>query len=142
MKYGWVLVELQKKINRIEDNVVDYQQNKKWIKYRNQQERIYNEFRKENGMEMQYEEKERNCMASSNHDSICRSNTFGNSMEVVVLDRARFLLLEPTQRTKEDCVNQAIRELAEKYIENTAGIFDILIEEAREDFKQTILKQL
>ena len=81
-------------------------------------------------------------MASSNHDSICRSNTFGNSMEVVVLERARFLLLELPQRTKEDCVNQSIRELAEKYIENTAGIFDILIEEAREDFKQTILKQL
>ena len=81
-------------------------------------------------------------MASSNHDSICRSNTFGNSMEVVVLDRARFLLLELPQRTKEDCVNQAIRELAENYIENTARIFDILIEEAREDFKQTILKQL
>lgn len=81
-------------------------------------------------------------MASSNHDSICRSNTFGNSMEVVVLERARFLLLEPTQRTKEDCVNQAIRELAEKYIKDTASIFDILIGEAREDFKQTILKQL
>ena len=81
-------------------------------------------------------------MASSNHDSISRSNTFGNSMEIVVLDRARFLLLELPQRTKEDCVNQSIRELAEKYIENTAGIFDILIEEAREDFKQTILKQL
>ena len=52
MKYRWVLVELQKKINRIEDNIVDYQQNKKWIKYRNQQERIYNELRKENEMEM------------------------------------------------------------------------------------------
>ena len=52
MKYGWVLVELQKKINRIEDNVVDYQQNKRWKRYRNQQERIYNELRKENKMEM------------------------------------------------------------------------------------------
>lgn len=81
-------------------------------------------------------------MASSNHDSVSRNNTIGNSMEVVVLERARFLLLELPQRTKEDCVNQSIRELAEKYIENTAGIFDILIEEAREDFKQTILKQL
>ena len=81
-------------------------------------------------------------MASSNHDSISRSNTFGNSMEIVVLCRARFLMFEMPQRTKEDCVNQAIRELAEKYIENTAGIFDILIEEAREDFKKTILKQL
>ena len=81
-------------------------------------------------------------MADNNKFSVSRNNTFGNSMEVVVLERARFLLLELPQRTKEDCVNQAIRELAEKYIENTARIFDILIEEAREDFKQTILKQL
>lgn len=81
-------------------------------------------------------------MADNNKFSVSRNNTIGNSMEVVVLERARFLLLELPQRTKEDCVNQAIMELAEKYIENTAGIFDILIEEAREDFKQTILKQL
>ena len=81
-------------------------------------------------------------MADNNKFSVSRNNTIGNSMEVVVLERARFLLLELPQRTKEDCVKQAIRELAEKYIENTAGIFDILIEEAREDFKQTILKQL
>lgn len=81
-------------------------------------------------------------MADNNKCSVSRNNTIGNSMEVVVLERARFLLLELPQRTKEDCVNQAIRELAEKYIENTARIFDILIEEAREDFKQTILKQL
>ena len=81
-------------------------------------------------------------MADNNKFSVSRNNTIGNSMEVVVLERARFLLLELPQRTKEDCVNQSIRELAEKYIENTAMIFDILIEEAREDFKQTILKQL
>ena len=81
-------------------------------------------------------------MVDNNKFSVSRNNTIGNSMEVVVLERARFLLLELPQRTKEDCVNQAIRELSEKYIENTAGIFDILIEEAREDFKQTILKQL
>ena len=81
-------------------------------------------------------------MADNNKFSVSRNNTIGNSMEVVVLDRARFLLLELPQRTKEDCVNQAIRELAEKYIKDTASIFDILIEEAREDFKQTILKQL
>ena len=124
MKYGWVLVELQKKINRIEDNIVDYQQNKKWIKYRNQQERIYNESRKENEMELSYEEKERNCMASSNHDSISRSNTIDNSMEIVVLGRSRFLMFEMPQRTKEDCVRQAIKELAERYIEDTARIFD------------------
>ena len=81
-------------------------------------------------------------MADNNKFSVSRNNTIGNSMEVVVLERARFLLLELPQRTKEDCVNQSIRELAEKYIENTARIFDILIEDAREDFKQTILKQL
>lgn len=81
-------------------------------------------------------------MADNNKLSVSRNNTIGNSMEVAVLERARFLLLELPQRTKEDCVNQSIMELAEKYIENTAGIFDILIEEAREDFKQTILKQL
>ena len=81
-------------------------------------------------------------MVDNNKFSVSRNNTIGNFMEVVVLDRVRFLLLELPQRTKEDCVNQAIRELAEKYIENTARIFDILIEEAREDFKQTILKQL
>ena len=33
-------------------------------------------------------------------------------------------------------------DIAEKYIKDTASIFDILIGEAREDFKQTILKQL
>ena len=81
-------------------------------------------------------------MADNNKFSVSRNNTIDNSMEIVVLGRARFSLLELPQRTKEDCVNQAIRELAEKYIENTARIFDILIEEAREDFKQTILKQL
>ena len=81
-------------------------------------------------------------MADNNKFSVYRNNTIGNSMEVVVLERARFLLLELPQRTKEDCVNQAIRELAEKYIENTAGIFDILIEDARKDFEKTILKQL
>ena len=81
-------------------------------------------------------------MADNNKFSVSRNNTIGNSMEVVVLERARFLLLELPQRTKEDCVNQAIRELAEKYIENTAGIFDILIEDARKDFEKTILKQL
>ena len=81
-------------------------------------------------------------MASSNHDSISRSNTIGNSMEIVVLGRARFLMFEMPQRTKEYCVMQAIKELAERYIEDTARIFDILIEDAREDFKQTILKQL
>ena len=81
-------------------------------------------------------------MASSNHDSISRSNTIDNSMEIVVLGRARFLMFEMPQRAKEDCVRQAIKELAERYIEDTARIFDILIEDARKDFERTILKQL
>lgn len=81
-------------------------------------------------------------MASSNNNSVYRSNTINNSMELVVLGRAKFLMFEMPQRTKEDCVNQAIKEFAEKYIEDTARIFDILIDEARKDFEKTILKQL
>ena len=81
-------------------------------------------------------------MADNNKFSVSRNNTIGSSMEVVVLERARFLLLELPQRTKEDCVNQAIRELAERYIEDTARIFYILIEDARKDFEKNILKQL
>lgn len=81
-------------------------------------------------------------MVDNNKCSVSRNNTIGNSMEVVVLERARFLLLELPQRTKEDCVRQAIKELAERYIEDTARIFDILIEDARKDFEKTILKQL
>ena len=80
-------------------------------------------------------------MADNNKFSVSRNNTIGNSMEVVVLDRARFLMFEMPQRTKEDCVRQAIKELAERYIEDTARIFDILIEDARKDFEKTILKQ-
>ena len=81
-------------------------------------------------------------MADNNKFSVSRNNTIGNSMEVVVLDRARFLMSEMPQRTKEDCVRQAIKELAERYIEDTARIFDILIEDARKDFEKTILEQL
>lgn len=52
MCYQWVLVELQKKIDKIEDEDENYRQNKKWIKYRNQQNAIYEQIRKDNEMEM------------------------------------------------------------------------------------------
>lgn len=81
-------------------------------------------------------------MASSNNNSVYRSNTIDNSMELVVLGRAKFLMFDIPERTKEDCVNQAITELAERYIEDTARIFDILIDEAREDFKKNYIKTI
>lgn len=52
MCYQMVLVELQKKIDKIEDKDENYQENKKWIKYRNQQNAIYEKIRKENEAEM------------------------------------------------------------------------------------------
>lgn len=52
MCFRYELVELQNKINKIEDEDENYQQNKKWIKYRKQQEIIYEIIRKNNDMEM------------------------------------------------------------------------------------------
>ena len=52
MCYQMVLVELQKKIDKIEDEDENYQENKKWIKYRGQQDAIYKKIRKDNEMEM------------------------------------------------------------------------------------------
>lgn len=40
------LVELQNKINKIEDNVSDYQNDKKWKLYRKQQDLLY-EFKRQ-----------------------------------------------------------------------------------------------
>ena len=51
MCYQWVLVELQKKIDKIEEEDEDYQENKRWKKYRKQQEEIYEILRKENETE-------------------------------------------------------------------------------------------
>ena len=48
MCYRITLVELQNKINKIEDEDPDYQQNRKWIKYRKQQEMIYEMIREQN----------------------------------------------------------------------------------------------
>lgn len=48
MCYQWELVELAKKIEKIEDEEVDYRENRKWIKYRKRQEDIYEILRKEN----------------------------------------------------------------------------------------------
>lgn len=47
-KYRWHLVELQKKINKIEETDADYRNNKKWRKYRNQQNQIYKLIREYN----------------------------------------------------------------------------------------------
>ena len=55
MCYDWLLVELQHKINKIEDEDVNYQENKKWIKYRKHQEDIYDVIRKNNEMEVEHE---------------------------------------------------------------------------------------
>lgn len=52
MCYRFTLVELQKKIDRIEDEDENYRENKRWIKYRQQQESIYDMIRKENEMEI------------------------------------------------------------------------------------------
>ena len=48
MCYRTTLVELQHKIDKIEDEDENYRENKKWIKYRKQQEAIYEIIRKQN----------------------------------------------------------------------------------------------
>lgn len=47
----WVLDELQNKINKIEDDDINYQQNAKWIKYRKHQDDMYNTIRRRKEME-------------------------------------------------------------------------------------------
>lgn len=47
-----VLIQLQKKIDKIEDEDINYRENKKWIKYRSQQNAIYEKIKKDNEMEM------------------------------------------------------------------------------------------
>lgn len=44
----WVLVELQNKIDKIEDEDENYQENKKWKKYRKMQDCIYQQIREKN----------------------------------------------------------------------------------------------
>lgn len=39
--FKWALIEIAKKINKIEKTDPDFEHNKKWIKLRNQQEEIY-----------------------------------------------------------------------------------------------------
>ena len=64
-------------------------------------------------------------------------------MEVEVLERANYLRQELPIRSKEDCLKQAITDLkADTYIEDTARIFDILIEDARIDFEKNILAKI
>lgn len=74
-------------------------------------------------------------MDDYNMCSVCKYNDFNKS----VTGRARFLWNKMPRRPKRDCILQAIRELkADKYIEDTARIFDILIEDVREDFINNI----
>lgn len=47
----WTLVELAEKIEKIEENDENYRENKKWIKYRQQQEDLWEILRKENETE-------------------------------------------------------------------------------------------
>ena len=47
----WTLVELGHKIQTIEDDDENYRENKKWIKYRQQQEDLWEILRKENESE-------------------------------------------------------------------------------------------
>ncbi len=51
MCYRTTLVELQKKIDKIEDEDENYRQNKKWIKYREQQDLLYKIIKKQNEVE-------------------------------------------------------------------------------------------
>lgn len=51
MCYRMVLVDLADKIEKIEDEDENYQENKKWIKYRKQQEDIWEKIRKENALQ-------------------------------------------------------------------------------------------
>lgn len=44
----WSLLELQKKINKIEDKDSDYVNNSKWQKYRKQQDMLYKKIQKQN----------------------------------------------------------------------------------------------
>lgn len=53
MCYNWELVELQHKINKIEDEDENYRENRKWLKFRKRQEKIWDTMRKENEMELE-----------------------------------------------------------------------------------------
>lgn len=57
MKYRLVLVDLDRKIKKIENIDSNYTSNKRWIKYRHQQELIWATMRKENAIK---EREERN----------------------------------------------------------------------------------
>lgn len=57
MGYRLALVDLQKKIERIEEKDSNYTSNKKWITYRHQQELIWERMRKENAIKEREERK-------------------------------------------------------------------------------------
>lgn len=51
MCYRMELLELAEKIEKIEEEDENYRENKKWIKYRNQQEGIWARIRRENELQ-------------------------------------------------------------------------------------------
>ena len=53
--YGWLLIDLAKKMDKIEDNNPDYRNSRTWQKYRRQQDLIYNKIRKENEVQKDVE---------------------------------------------------------------------------------------
>lgn len=65
------------------------------------------------------------------------------NVENSVLDRANFLRLGLPLKSKEECLNQAILELVDKnYFMCTAQMFDILISDAKDSFRNNILKRM
>lgn len=52
VEWGMVLIALAERINEIEEEDADFRNNKKWIKYRKQQDAIYEVIRKGNEREM------------------------------------------------------------------------------------------
>lgn len=82
-------------------------------------------------------------MVVYNINYIFRNYIIGDIMELEVLERANYLRQELPIRSKEDCLKQAIIDLkADKYIEDNARIFDMTIEEAKNDFERNILAKI
>lgn len=82
-------------------------------------------------------------MVVYNINYIFRNYIIGDIMELEVLERANHLRTLLPIRSKEECLKQAISDLkADKYIEDNARMFDILIADARADFERNILAKI
>lgn len=65
------------------------------------------------------------------------------NVENSVLYRANFLRTELPLKSKEECVDRAILELVDdNYFRCTAQMFDILISDAKDSFRNNILKRM